>query len=121
SRLVGDLSSAFGTRDQGHDDHLFEPSQRSRSSSDEARRAQAISGSRPRRSDPCAWCMLAVAPGYAPKSAGRLELEGQRRATRSINLFERPTEGFDGEFHVGPLHASPPAAANSTNPPDAGS
>jgi hypothetical protein len=55
------------------------------------------------------------------EECGPHQLEGQRRATRTINLFVRPTEGFDGEFYVGPLHASPPAVAESTNPPDPGS
>lgn len=43
------------------------------------------------------------------EECGPHEIDGQRRGPRSIELFDRLTDGFDGEFYVGPIHASPPA------------
>ncbi len=81
-----------------------------------AARFEALVGPSPVRS-----LRLAHAGGSAwlcTEECGPHEIDGQRaRATRSINLFERTTEGFDGEFYVGPIHASPPAVDTSTAPP----
>lgn len=61
---------------------------------------------------------LAHAGGTAwlcTEECGPHEIDGERvQATPSIHLFERTTDGFDGEFYVGPIHASPPAVGGST-------
>lgn len=43
------------------------------------------------------------------EECGPHQLESQRHVARSVNLFEDARGGFDGEFSVGSLHASPPA------------
>lgn len=71
------------------------------------------------RPSPVRSLRLAHAGGSAwlcAAQCGPHELDGQRaRGARSIKLFDRTTEGFDGEFYVGPLHASPPAVARDVS------
>lgn len=76
------------------------------------------------RPSPVRSLRLAHAGGSAwlcTEECGPHQIAGQQAgATRSINFFERTTEGFDGEFYVGPIHASPPAVGPSTTPREPG-